>query len=29
MGVNAREDADAEYFETEWRDKYKGENVYR
>ncbi|HEU4594743.1 MAG TPA: hypothetical protein VFS10_06210, partial [Pyrinomonadaceae bacterium] len=29
MGVNAREDADAEYFETEWRDKYRGENVYR
>ena len=29
MGVNAREDADAEHFETEWRDKYKGENVYR
>jgi uncharacterized protein YjbJ (UPF0337 family) len=29
MGVNAREDADAEYFESEWRDKYRGENVYR
>ena len=29
MGVNAREDTDAEYFESEWRDKYKGENVYR
>ena len=29
MGVNAREDKDAEYFETEWRDKYRGENVYR
>jgi uncharacterized protein YjbJ (UPF0337 family) len=29
MGVNAREDADAEYFEGEWRDKYRGEHVYR
>nr|MBA3240445.1 hypothetical protein [Acidobacteriota bacterium] len=29
MGVNAREDADAEHFETEWKDKYRGENVYR
>lgn len=29
MGVNAREDADAEHFESEWRDKYRGENVYR
>ena len=29
MGVNAREDEDAEYFEREWRDKYRGENVYR
>lgn len=29
MGVNAREDADAEHFETEWRDKYRGENIYR
>lgn len=29
MGVNAREDADAEHFEREWREKYRGENVYR
>lgn len=29
MGVNARADEDAEYFEREWRDKYRGENVYR
>jgi uncharacterized protein YjbJ (UPF0337 family) len=29
MGVNPRTDEDAEYFENEWRDKYKGENVYR
>jgi len=29
MGVNAREDADAEHFETEWKDKYRGESVYR
>jgi uncharacterized protein YjbJ (UPF0337 family) len=29
MGVNAREDADAEYFEGQWKDKYRGENVYR
>ena len=29
MNVNAREDADAEYFEREWRDRHRGENVYR
>ncbi len=28
MGVNARNDADAEYFESEWRNN-RGENVYR
>ena len=29
MGVNAREDEDADFFEREWRDKHRGENVYR
>jgi uncharacterized protein YjbJ (UPF0337 family) len=29
MGVNARSDEDAEFFEREWRDKYRGENIYR
>ena len=29
MGVNARADEDAEYFEREWRDKHRGEHVYR
>ena len=28
MGVNARDDADAEYFENDWRTN-RGENVYR
>lgn len=28
MGVNARNDEDAEYFETDWRTN-RGENVYR
>jgi len=29
MGVNARADEDAEYFEREWRDRHRGESVYR
>jgi len=29
MGVDAREDDDAEHFEREWREKHRGENVYR
>jgi hypothetical protein len=29
MGVNARADEDAEYFEREWRERHRGENVYR
>lgn len=29
MGVNPRTDEDAEYFENEWKDKYKGEHIYR
>jgi uncharacterized protein YjbJ (UPF0337 family) len=29
MGVNPRTDEDAEYFEKEWKDKYRGEHVYR
>ena len=29
MGVNARADEDADYFEREWREKHRCENVYR
>ncbi len=29
MGVNARADEDAEYFEREWRERHRGESVYR
>lgn len=29
MGVNARSDEDAEAFERDWRDKHRGEHVYR
>ncbi|HWS55224.1 MAG TPA: hypothetical protein VN228_13900, partial [Pyrinomonadaceae bacterium] len=29
MNVNAREDADAELFEREWRERHRGESVYR
>jgi uncharacterized protein YjbJ (UPF0337 family) len=29
MGVNARADEDADIVASEWRDKYRGENVYR
>jgi uncharacterized protein YjbJ (UPF0337 family) len=29
MNVNAREDDDAEHFAREWREKYRGENIYR
>ncbi len=29
MGVNPRTDEDAEYFENEWKDKYRGEHIYR
>jgi len=29
MNVNARADEDAEQFEREWRERHRGENVYR
>ena len=29
MGVNTRTEEDADHFEREWRDKYRGERVYR
>lgn len=29
LGVKPRTDEDAEYFEKEWRDNYKGEHIYR
>ena len=29
MGVNPRTDEDAEYFENEWKNNYRGEHVYR
>ncbi len=29
MGVNPRSDEDADYFENEWRNTHKGENIYR
>lgn len=29
MGVNARSDEDAEYFENEWKNTHRGEHVYR
>jgi uncharacterized protein YjbJ (UPF0337 family) len=29
MGVNARSDEDASYFEQDWRDRHRGEHVYR
>ena len=29
MGVNARSDEDAEYFEREWRERHRGQGVYR
>ncbi len=29
LGVRPRTPADADYFENEWRDRYRGEHVYR
>lgn len=29
LGVTPRSAEDADYFETEWRDKYRGEHIYR
>lgn len=29
MGVNARNDEDADYFENEWRSTHRGESIYR
>lgn len=29
MGVNARNDEDADYFENEWRNTHRGESIYR
>ena len=29
LGVSPRNDEDAEYFENEWRNNYRGEHVYR
>ena len=29
LGVNPRNDEDAEYFENEWRNNYRGEHIYR
>ena len=29
LGVTPRSVEDADYFETEWRDKYRGEHIYR
>jgi hypothetical protein len=29
MGVTPRNDEDAQYFENEWRNNYRGEHVYR
>jgi len=29
LGVTPRNDEDAAYFENEWRDKYRGEHIYR
>jgi uncharacterized protein YjbJ (UPF0337 family) len=29
MGVNARNDEDADYFENEWRNTHRGESLYR
>lgn len=29
LGVRPRSDDDAQYFENEWRDRYKGEHIYR
>ena len=29
MGVTPRSDEDASYFENEWKNKYRGEHVYR
>lgn len=29
MGVNPRTDEDATYFENEWRNTHRGENIYR
>jgi len=29
LGVRPRTDEDADYFENEWRDNYKGEHIYR
>jgi hypothetical protein len=29
MGVNTRADEDADYFENEWKNTYRGEHVYR
>ena len=29
MGVNPRNDEDADYFENEWRTTHRGENIYR
>lgn len=29
LAVNPRNDEDAEYFSTEWRDRHRGEEIYR
>lgn len=29
LGVRPRSTEDADYFETEWRDRYRGEHIYR
>lgn len=29
LGVRPRSNEDADYFENEWRDRYKGEHIYR
>ena len=29
MGVTPKNDEDAEYFENEWRNNYRGEHIYR
>ena len=29
LGVTPRNDDDAQYFENEWRDNYRGEHIYR
>jgi hypothetical protein len=29
LGVRPRSHEDADYFENEWRDRYRGEHIYR